>query len=87
MAIVEISALKAKFEPGDSPKSSDFINLIDTLAALPEAGQAANGVASGGTTGQVLVKVDETNYNTQWVNQSGSATDDDQNILANQVFG
>jgi len=35
MAIVELSALKAKFEPGDSPKSSDFINLIDTLAALP----------------------------------------------------
>jgi hypothetical protein len=35
MAIVEVSALKAKFEPGDSPKSSDFINLIDTLAALP----------------------------------------------------
>jgi hypothetical protein len=37
MAIVEVSSLKAKFEPGDSPKSSDFINLIDTLAALPEA--------------------------------------------------
>ena len=66
MAIVEISSLKAKFEPGDSPKSSDFINLIDTLAALPVADVAANGIPSGGTTGQVLVKVDETNYNTQW---------------------
>jgi len=66
MAIVELSALKAKFEPGDSPKSSDFINLIDTLAALPEADVAANGIPSGGTTGQVLVKVDGTNYNTQW---------------------
>ncbi len=66
MAIVEVSALKAKFEPGDSPKSSDFINLIDTLAALPVADVAANGIPSGGTTGQVLVKVDGTNYNTQW---------------------
>jgi hypothetical protein len=66
MAIVELSALKTKFEPGDSPKSSDFINLIDTLAALPEADVAANGIPSGGTTGQVLVKVDGTNYNTQW---------------------
>jgi len=66
MAIVELSSLKAKFEPGDSPKSSDFINLIDTLAALPVADVAANGIPSGGTTGQVLVKVDGTNYNTQW---------------------
>ena len=66
MAIVELSALKAKFEPGDSPKSSDFINLIDTLAALPEAGASSAGVAVGGTAGQVLVKVDTTNYNTQW---------------------
>ena len=66
MAIVEVSALKAKFEPGDSPKSSDFINLIDTLAALPVADVAANGIPSGGTTGQVLVKIDGTNYNTQW---------------------
>jgi hypothetical protein len=66
MAIVEVSSLKAKFEPGDSPKSSDFINLIDTLAALPVADVAANGIPSGGTTGQVLVKVDGTNYNTQW---------------------
>lgn len=32
MAIISIADLKAKFEPGDKPGSSDFIDLIDTLA-------------------------------------------------------
>jgi len=46
MAIVEVSALKAKFEPGDSPGSSDFINLIDTLAGLPDASAKQDVVAN-----------------------------------------
>ena len=36
MAIVNIENIKAKFEAGDSPRSSDYIDMIDTLAALPE---------------------------------------------------
>lgn len=35
------------------------------------AGPAGPGVPTGGTAGQVLAKVDSTDYNTQWVNQSG----------------
>ena len=146
MAIITIEQLKARFEGGDFPGSTDYINLIDTLAALPEGGGAGGaivrngsgvpssetgsngdfyintvnydiygpktagawgsatsligptgatgstgsqgatgaagtngtngatgdtgpagpGVASGGTTGQYLTKVDGTNYNTQW---------------------
>lgn len=37
MAIVDIENIKAKFESGDSPRSSDYIDMIDTLAALPVA--------------------------------------------------
>jgi hypothetical protein len=33
-------------------------------------GATGAGVAVGGTTGQVLAKIDGTNYNTQWVNQT-----------------
>ena len=149
MSIITIEQLKARFEGGDFPGSTDYINLIDTLAALPEGGGAGGaivrngsgvpssetgsngdfyintvnydiygpktagawgsatsligptgatgsagsqgatgaagtngtngtngatgdtgpagpGVASGGTTGQYLTKVDGTNYNTQW---------------------
>lgn len=40
MAIVPIEQLKTKFEGGDYPRSSDYINLIDTLASLPEGGAA-----------------------------------------------
>ena len=50
MAIVAIETLKAKFERGDHPRSADYINLIDTLAALPEgSGTGAQGPA--GATG------------------------------------
>jgi len=139
MSIITIEQLKAKFEGGDYPGSADYINLIDTLAALPEGGnnvlngvgapssetgsngdfyinsvnydiygpktagawgsatslvgptgatgsagatgatgaagatgatgaqgETGPGVATGGTTGQYLTKVDGTNYNTQW---------------------
>lgn len=39
---------------------------------LAEAqGPAGPGVAVGGTAGQVLAKVDSTDYNTEWVNPSG----------------
>lgn len=34
-------------------------------------GPAGQGVPTGGTAGQVLSKIDSTNYNTQWVAQSG----------------
>jgi len=41
------------------------------------------GVPVGGTTGQVLAKIDNTDYNTQWVNQSGGGATD---VLQVQVF-
>jgi len=85
--------------------------------ATGATGATGQGVPVGGTTNQVLAKINSTDYNTQWVDQSGgvtsivagtnitisptggtgavtinssgggSATDSDQNILANQVFG
>lgn len=33
------------------------------------------GVPAGGTAGQVLSKIDSTNYNTQWVDQSSGGSD------------
>lgn len=45
----------------------------DTGATGPQGptGPAGPGVAAGGTAGQVLSKVDGTDYNTQWVTPSG----------------
>ena len=41
-----------------------------------ETGATGAGVPTGGTTGQVLAKVDGTDYNTTWVDAStGSGTD------------
>lgn len=36
-----------------------------------EPGENGVGVPAGGTAGQVLAKVDDTDYNTQWVDQTG----------------
>ena len=41
--------------------SNETILTIDSPAAVP----------TGGTAGQVLSKIDENDYNTQWVEQSG----------------
>ena len=43
MPIVDINTIKSKFEAGDRPGVSDYINMIDTLAALPEAGTGPQG--------------------------------------------
>jgi hypothetical protein len=47
MSIVTINQLKAKFESGDWPRSADYMDLIDTLAALPESGGAGSTVLNG----------------------------------------
>jgi hypothetical protein len=44
------------------------------------AGPAGQGVPVGGTAGQVLAKIDSTNYNTQWVTPPSS-------IVAALIFG
>jgi hypothetical protein len=41
MAIVDLENIKGKFEAGDSPGRQDYIDMIDTLAALPEPTAAA----------------------------------------------
>jgi len=105
-----IEYLLDKFGAGKSPGSSEYVDLIDTLAddrnavyfsgTAPEdteanplwfntttnvlsvydgewftaSGATGQGVPVGGTAGQVLSKIDATNYNTQWVAQSALPT-------------
>lgn len=45
------------------------VETLEVVASTP--GPTGPGVPVGGSTGQVLAKIDGTNYNTQWVNQSG----------------
>ncbi len=58
------------FDAADGePKYKD-----DTGTVTPLKGDPGEGVPPGGTAGQVLSKVDGTDYNTEWVDASGSAT-------------
>ena len=51
-------------------------------------GTPGQGVPTGGTTGQVLAKASETNYDTIWTTaSSGGSVDELQVALISQVFG
>lgn len=50
--------------------------ISNTTGPTGDAGADGQGVPTGGTTGQVLAKVDNTDYNTEWVDAgSGGVTD------------
>ena len=46
---------------------ADYLKQIIQYHAVP----AGQGVPAGGTTGQILAKVDETDYNTHWIDAPG----------------
>ena len=57
---------------------TEVINVIVELTGEPgpagaqgDPGQDGVGVPAGGTAGQVLAKIDGTDYNTEWVDQTG----------------
>lgn len=55
----------------------DFVNLKGAQGAPGADGQDGTdgvGVPAGGTAGQILAKVDSTDYNTEWVTPSGGGT-------------
>ncbi len=65
------------------PASTTITPYIQTLLASTSnataqaaigAAASGTGVPTGGTTGQVLAKIDATNYNTQWVSAGGTGT-------------
>jgi hypothetical protein len=56
------------------PPSSVVVNEVTGAVTVVQSGRPGApgaGVASGGTTGQVLAKASNTNFDTTWVNQSG----------------
>ena len=86
MAIVNIENVKAKFEAGDSPRSSDYIDMIDTLAAMPDisgkqdtASAVSNAggstiTASGATVKPLVLKgfASQTANLQEWQNSAGT---------------
>ncbi len=65
----------------DIGTSSGDVIALDGAGKLPavDGSQLINlpgggGVPAGGTTGQVLAKIDGTDYNTDWIDQSGGET-------------
>jgi len=49
--------------------------IANTTGPTGDPGADGQGVPVGGTTGQVLAKVDGTDYNTEWVDSSGGSSD------------
>ena len=66
---LDYTAILATNESIETPSASDFTGLWKKYKG--NDGINGVGVPSGGTTGQVLMKSDETDYNTVWGNVSG----------------
>jgi len=90
MTIRTIQYLLEKFGAGKSPGSADYVDLIDTLAddrnavyfsATAPEDTAANPLWFNTTTNVLSV------YDSEWIAAGDGPKEDDQNILANQVFG
>jgi hypothetical protein len=74
MSIITINQLKAKFESGDWPRSTDYMDLIDTLAALPESGTSVlngSGVPSNETGSNGDFYINTVNYDIYGPKSSG----------------
>lgn len=66
------SAYQIAVDNGFSGTESDWLASLDgPTGATGATGPAGAGVAAGGTTGQVLAKASNTDYDTQWVAESG----------------
>lgn len=54
-----------------SPNYAVTVNVVGVQETTGQAGAAGVGVPSGGTTGQVLKKASNTDYDTEWADESG----------------
>lgn len=59
-----------------SPNYAVTVNVVGVQETTGQAGAAGVGVPSGGTTGQVLKKASNTNYDTEWADESGGGGGD-----------
>lgn len=69
------SAYQIWLDAGNVGTEADYLASLQGPLGLTGAQGAAGtdgvGIPEGGVTGQVLAKVDNSDYNTQWVNQTG----------------
>lgn len=78
------SAYQIALDNGFEGTESEWLNsLIGATGADGADGEDGQGVPTGGTAGQVLVKVDETDYNTEWVDNE--ATVDEELSLSSTI--
>ena len=63
-----LGGIKAKAKTTETVEVS--IDSATGKAYVPPAGEAANGLPAGGTAGQIPSKIDDVDYNVQWINPS-----------------
>lgn len=86
-----LSAYQVWLNLGNTGTEQDFINsLKGDTGATGADGTDGVGVPTGGTAGQILAKVDNTDYNTQWIDPptgGGSAEYPDQTGNSGKFLG
>ena len=69
--LVRKAKIAGVFEEIITPTTTTITTTTGATGATGAQGPAGVGVPAGGLAGQVLAKIDATNYNTHWVNQTG----------------
>lgn len=64
-----------RFGSGDTISADDLVGPVGPQGERGPAGQAGPGFAAGGTTSDVLVKLDNTDYNTTWTDPTVELTE------------
>jgi hypothetical protein len=86
--VAALALLTSKLIESGALVSDQAEEVYKAYQQMAKTGATGAGVPVGGTTGQVLAKINATDYNTQWTTASGgSAGDSDQTILPSQIFG
>lgn len=58
---------------GTLPTNTTYWMLLADKGATGATGANGEGVATGGTTGQILAKASNTNFDTEWVDNTGGS--------------
>lgn len=73
---------------GNVPTNTTYWQLLASIGATGAAGAdgaAGQGVPTGGTTNQILAKASNTNFDTQWVDNTGGSDISSETAIAFSV--
>ncbi len=70
---------------GTLPTNTTYWQVLANKGATGAQGDPGEGVPTGGTTGQILAKNSDTNYDTEWIDNTGGSGTSESLVIAYSV--